>query len=87
MIDKIPSEDYQEYLKSYEDKIMLKEAVMKLPDELRAIIDLCYFQDFSQKEVSEKLNISQMQVSRKVKQALHRLYGIISKQNEEEISK
>lgn len=90
LLDKIPSEDYQEFLKSYEDKIMLSEALYKLPKELRLIIELCFFADYNQREVSEKLGISQMQVSRKLKKALNRLYEIITSQDidkEENIDK
>ncbi|MCI1273742.1 MAG: sigma-70 family RNA polymerase sigma factor [Clostridiaceae bacterium] len=84
LLDKIPSEDYQEFLRSYEDKIMLSEAIYKLPKDLRIIIELCFFADYNQREVSEKLGISQMQVSRKLKKALNKLYEIITSQNIEE---
>lgn len=81
LIDKIPSGDYQEFLISRENQIMLKSALEKLPDELRKIIEMHYFQDLNQREISETLNISQMQVSRKIRKALNRLYEIINKTN------
>lgn len=79
LMDKIPSGDYQEFLISRENKIMLKSALEKLPRELREIIELNYFQDMNQREISDKLHISQMQVSRKIRKAINKLYEIISK--------
>jgi len=77
LIEKIPAGDYQEILNSYEDKIMISSAIKKLPPDLREIIMLSYFEDLNQREISEKLNISQMQVSRGLKKALNKLYEII----------
>ena len=77
LIDRIPSGDYKEFINSYEDKIMLAAAIKKLPPELRQIIELSYFEDLNQREISEKIHISQMQVSRRLKKALNRMYELI----------
>lgn len=77
LIDKIPSGDYQEFLNSYENKIMLSQAIEKLPKDLREILELNYYHDLNQREISEKLNISQMQVSRRLKKAFSKMYEII----------
>lgn len=77
LIDKIPSGDYQEFINSYENKIMLTQAIKKLPEDLRKIIELSYFHDLNQREISDKMHISQMQVSRRLKKALNRMYELI----------
>ena len=77
LVDKIPSGDYQEILTSYEDKIMLASAIKELPAELQKIIELSYYQDLNQREIAAIVNLSQMQVSRRLKKALHKLYEII----------
>ena len=77
LIDKIPSGDYQEILNSNENKIMIAAAIEQLPPDLREIIELSYYHDLNQREISEKINISQMQVSRRLKKALHKMYEII----------
>lgn len=79
LIDKIPSGDYQEFMNSYENKIMLAQAIEKLPAELKEIIELSYYHDLNQREISEKIHISQMQVSRRLKKALSKMYEIIKK--------
>ena len=56
---------------------MLAAAIKKLPPELRQIIELSYFEDLNQREISEKIHISQMQVSRRLKKALNRMYELI----------
>ncbi len=81
--DKIPSGDYQEFLSSYEEKIMLSKAISKLKPKLKEVIEYSYYDDFNQREISEKLGISQMQVSRRLKQALEEMYKIITKSNKE----
>lgn len=79
LADKIPSGDYQEFLDAYEEKIMLSNAITKLKPKMKEVIELSYYQDLNQREISEQLNISQMQVSRRLKQALEEMYKIITK--------
>ncbi len=81
LADKIPSGDYQEFLNSYEEKIMLSEAISKLKPKLREVIEFNYYKDLNQREIAEKLNISQMQVSRRLKKALEEMYKIITKES------
>ena len=80
LIDRIPSGDYQEFMNSYENKIMLEQAIERLPAELKEILELSYYHDLNQREISEKINISQMQVSRRLKKALNKMYEIIKKE-------
>lgn len=82
LIDKIPSGDYQEFMNSYENKIMLAEAIKKLPKDLQQIIEMSYYEDLNQREISEKIHISQMQVSRRLKKALSKMYEIITSKDE-----
>lgn len=82
LIDKIPAGDYQEIMNSYENKIMLAGTIKRLPPELRQIIELSYFEDLNQREISEKMNMSQMQVSRRLKKALSRMYELIKNNGE-----
>lgn len=83
LADKIPSGDYQEFLSSYEEKIMLSNAISQLKPKLKEVIEFSYYEDLNQREIAEKLNISQMQVSRRLKQALNEMYEIITKNNKE----
>lgn len=85
LADKIPSGDYQEFLNSYEQKIMLSNAISQLKPKLKEVIELSYYEDLNQREISERLNISQMQVSRRLKQALSDMYTIVTK--EDKVSK
>lgn len=79
LVDKIPSGDYREFLDSYEKKIMLSDAIKKLEPKLKEIIELSYYEGLNQREIAQKLNISQMQVSRRFKKALNNMYYIITK--------
>ncbi len=82
LIDKIPAGDYQEFMNSYENKIMLAEAIKKLPKDLQEIVEMSYYQDLNQREISEKIHISQMQVSRRLKKALSKMYEIIKSKDD-----
>ena len=82
LIDKIPAGDYQEFMNSYENKIMLAAAIKKLPEDLQQIIEMSYYQDLNQREISERIHISQMQVSRRLKKALSKMYEIIKTKDE-----
>lgn len=77
LIDKIPAGDYQETITYNENKIMLEQAIKRLPPDLKKIIELCYYQDLNQREIADVMNISQMQVSRRIKKAFNKMYNII----------
>jgi len=79
LADKIPSGDYQEFLNAYEEKIMLSNAISQLKPKLKEVIELSYYEDLNQRQIAERLNVSQMQVSRRLKQALGEMYKMITK--------
>lgn len=83
LVDKLPSGDYQESLNAYEEKIMLSKAISQLKPKLKEVIELSYYDDLNQREISERLNISQMQVSRRLKKALEEMYKVITRSNKE----
>lgn len=87
LADKIPSGDYQEFLNAYEEKIMLANAIKQLKPKLKEVIELSYYQDLNQRQIAEKLNISQMQVSRRLKQALSEMYNVITRTNNKILKK
>ncbi|MBO8154890.1 MAG: RNA polymerase sporulation sigma factor SigF [Bacillaceae bacterium] len=65
LLDQIADEDGKWF-----DKIALKEVIRGLDERDRLIIYLRYFKDKTQTEVAERLNISQVQVSRLEKKIL-----------------
>lgn len=79
LLEKIPAGESIGYGDSFENKLMLSFAIEKLPSDLRQIIELSFYQDLNQREISEKLHISQMQVSRRLKKALNCLYEIVKR--------
>lgn len=73
----ISAEDYEETLRKCEEKIMLTYAIEKLPKNLREVIELIYYDEYSYAEVSIKLNLSLKEVAKRVKQALSKIHEII----------
>ena len=55
------------------EKIALKEAIGKLPDRERAVVDLRYFRGLTQDKTAGILGVSQVQISRIEKKALTEL--------------
>lgn len=76
LIDKISQKGEIEEEKVV-DNILLKEVLGKLEKRERQIIMLRYFEDKTQSEIGELLNISQVQVSRIEKKVLHKLKNYI----------
>ena len=65
-------------INAYDD---LKMAMQHLDPRERTIIDLRFFQELSQTEVAERMNISQMHVSRLQSRALRRLREILDQEH------
>ncbi len=76
--DRLADESYQNHLNLREDKIMLMDAITELDPLHREIIEMTFYQDMTQKAIGDKLNISQIQVSRHLKKALNNLFQIIT---------
>ncbi len=61
-----------------EDHEALEWAMRKLPRPLQEIVRLRFFTHLSQTEIAEKLGISQMHVSRKLRESLGRLKSLMA---------
>lgn len=72
-----PAEDILNTGNEFEDKLVnnidLKASLTSLDKPEREIIELYYFEDLKQGEIADLLNTSQVQVSRKLKQALEKM--------------
>ena len=58
--------------------MMLSKAINQLPESLKEVVELSYYDDLNQREIADRLGISQMQVSRRLKKALSEMYDMIS---------
>ena len=74
----ISSGDYKEMSDMADARLILELVIARLPKEYRKIIELYYYNDLSQKEIAERLNFTQMQVSRKIKKAFSLLHEMIA---------
>ena len=73
----ISREDYKQKAELEDARLIIELVIVRLPKEYRKIVELYYYDDLSQKEISEKLSINQMQVSRKLKKAFAMLHEMI----------
>ena len=78
LFDKIADDNHYNLESFQEDKILLKDAINKLDVKLQEVVMMNYFEDMSQTKIAQKLGISQMQVSRRLKKALNILLQILS---------
>lgn len=46
------------------ERLVLKEAIGKLPEREKKIVFLRYFRDLTQSEVARRIGVSQVQISR-----------------------
>lgn len=78
--DKIADLSYANVQSIWEDRMLLTESLENIEPELKEIVHMVYFKDMSQTEIANKIGISQMQVSRKLKKALGLLHDLIQEQ-------
>ena len=55
------------------EKFALRQAVEKLPERERMVIQLRYYHSLTQQRVAKVMNVSQVQVSRIEKKALEKI--------------
>ena len=75
--DLVPDARYQSFQMAQEDRIRLIQAMSKLEERTRQILEFVFLHDLSQKETAMHLNISAVTVSRQVKKGLKQLNQLL----------
>lgn len=71
--EKLMDDSYDDMVEQQETRLLLAPAFKRLPEDLQEVLQLRYGDDLSQVHIAEKLGISQMQVSRRLKRATGKL--------------
>lgn len=78
LIDQIEDKKYQSFHLIKEEELLVSEALKKIKFQSQQVIEFAFYQDLTQTEIAKKLGISQMQVSRRLKAALHEMWKILN---------
>jgi len=84
--DVLPDPKYRSFQLAEEDRIRLHQALQQLEERTRSILEFVFLQDLTQKETAERLGISSVTVSRRVKQGLNHLKNLMMVSTEDEIA-
>jgi RNA polymerase sigma-B factor len=68
--DLIPDSRYRSFQLAQEDQIRLQQALSQLEHRTREVLEFVFLQDLTQKETAERLGISAVTVSRRIKKGL-----------------
>lgn len=79
----ISDEKNEKIFKLHEKKALLIDALEKLPQKSRLIIEKIYFENVSQVDLAKELSTSQSNISRIQKRALKMLFKIITENKDE----
>jgi len=71
--DLMPDTRYRSFQLAQEDQIRLQQALIKLENRTREILEFVFLHDLTQKETADRLGISAVTVSRRVKKGLEHL--------------
>ena len=69
----MPDPRYRSFQLAQEDQIRLQQALAHLEKRTRDVLEFVFLHDLTQKEVAERLDISVVTVSRRVKKGLDSL--------------
>jgi RNA polymerase sigma-B factor len=76
--DLVPDGHYRTFELAQDDKIRLQTALSELEDKTREILEFVFLQDLTQKETAERLGVSVITVSRRVKKGLESLRKLMT---------
>ena len=76
--DQLPTESSESAFEQVENLLLIRRAVTVLTDRERRILQLRYFEEKSQKEIGQVVGVSQMQISRILREILTKLRGVMS---------
>ena len=69
-LEKLVDDRNTEHTENHENRMLLERALNLLKPELREVVEMTFYEDMSQTQIAERLGISQMQVSRRLRKAL-----------------
>ncbi|MBF1999123.1 MAG: RNA polymerase sigma factor SigF [Synechococcales cyanobacterium M58_A2018_015] len=75
--DLVPDPRYQSFQLAQEDQIRLQQALYQLEKRTREVLEFVFLYDLTQKETAERLGISAVTVSRRVKRGLKLLQKLM----------
>lgn len=81
--DLLPDLKYRSFQLAQEDQIRLQQALHQLENRTREVLEFVFLYDLTQKETAERMGISAVTVSRRVKQGLKHLQ-VLMVSNEDE---
>lgn len=76
--DLVPDPGYRSFQLAQEDQIRLQHALYQLEKRTREILEFVFLHDLTQKEVAERMDISVVTVSRRVKKGLDSLKKLMA---------
>ena len=71
--DLVPDHHYRSFQLAQEDQLRLQQALVRLEKRTREILEFVFLQDLTKKETADRLGISAVTVSRRVKKGLESL--------------
>ncbi len=74
----VPDPRYRSFQLAQEDQIRLQQALARLEEGTRRVLEFVFLHDLTQKETAERLGISAVTVSRRVKRGLNALKGFMN---------
>ncbi len=75
--DLVPDTGYRSFQLAQEDRIRLQQALASLEDGTRKVLEFVFLHDLTQKETADRMGISVVTVSRRVKKGLHSLKNLM----------
>lgn len=74
----VPDHHYRSFQLAMEDQLRLQQALVKLEERTRQVLEFVFLHDLTQKETAERMGISAVTVSRQVKKGLERLKKVMT---------
>jgi RNA polymerase sigma-B factor len=77
LIELLPDPKHRSFQLAQEDRIRLQQALHQLENRTREVLEFVFLYDLTQKETAERMGISAVTVSRRVKQGLKHLKALM----------
>jgi len=83
MLELLPDPKHRSFQLAQEDRIRLQQAMHQLKSRTREVLEFVFLYDLTQKETAERMGISAVTVSRRVKQGLKHMKALMNNAEDE----